>query len=484
MLTRLKVHGFKNLMDADIWFGPFTCVAGINATGKSNLFDAIEFLSKLSDQTLVQAASGIRSEGRGPVDPRSLFHRVGDRFSTEMSFEAEMVIPREGIDDLGQKAQAAVTFLRYTLRLGYRDEEGRESLGPLELLSEELRYISKVKHPLHFPHTKEWLNSVVKGTRGSAFISTEGDEANRIIQFHQDRSSGRPRPLKAKDSPRTALSSANTAEFPTALLVRREMQSWRRLQLEPTALRRPDDFNDPSRLSPDGSHLPATLHRLATRQNGGAPGRAPSDAVYARIANRVGELIEDIVEVSVDSDLKRETHTLLARGRDGTPHTARSLSDGTLRFLALSVLEQDPEFSGLVCLEEPENGIHPARVPAMIRLIQDIAVDPSEAVGPDNPLRQMIVNTHSPSVVLQIPDGSLVIADLQAGQDQRGRFTRAQFSCLAGTWRTRTDPPAPVVSKGKLLAYLNPVDPVAESNRVVDRPEVRQLMFDFSPSSG
>ncbi|NJK82768.1 MAG: hypothetical protein HC912_02110 [Saprospiraceae bacterium] len=30
-------------MDVDIQFGPFTCIAGANATGKSNLFDAIPF---------------------------------------------------------------------------------------------------------------------------------------------------------------------------------------------------------------------------------------------------------------------------------------------------------------------------------------------------------------------------------------------------------------------------------------------------------
>ena len=28
MLTRLKVKGFKNLVDVDIRFGPFTCIAG------------------------------------------------------------------------------------------------------------------------------------------------------------------------------------------------------------------------------------------------------------------------------------------------------------------------------------------------------------------------------------------------------------------------------------------------------------------------
>lgn len=44
MLTRLRVRGFKKFVDVDVRFGPFTCIAGPNGVGKSNLFDAILFL--------------------------------------------------------------------------------------------------------------------------------------------------------------------------------------------------------------------------------------------------------------------------------------------------------------------------------------------------------------------------------------------------------------------------------------------------------
>ncbi|MEC4817495.1 MAG: AAA family ATPase [Scytonema sp. PMC 1069.18] len=62
MLTRLKVSGFKNLVDVDVRFGPFTCVAGANGVGKSNLFDAIRFLSAIADRPLVEAALSVRDE--------------------------------------------------------------------------------------------------------------------------------------------------------------------------------------------------------------------------------------------------------------------------------------------------------------------------------------------------------------------------------------------------------------------------------------
>ena len=69
MPTRLKVSGFKNLVDVDIQFGPFTCIAGANGVGKSNLFDAIRFLSALAeDQTLIEAAKSGAIAGYPLVD--------------------------------------------------------------------------------------------------------------------------------------------------------------------------------------------------------------------------------------------------------------------------------------------------------------------------------------------------------------------------------------------------------------------------------
>src|SRR6185295_11809446 len=103
---------------------------------------------------------------------------------------------------------------------------------------------------LLFPHKANWRSSAVLGARHSPFyISTEGDGPNRTIKLHQDGgSSGRPLSRSAANLPRTVLSATNAAESPTALLARKEMQSWRLLQLEPSSLRRPDEFKAPIRL--------------------------------------------------------------------------------------------------------------------------------------------------------------------------------------------------------------------------------------------
>lgn len=471
MLTRLKVNGFKNLVDVDVRFGPFTCIAGANGVGKSNLFDAISFLSALADRPLIDAALSVRDEGGRTADVRNLFHRVGDEYAQEMSFEAEMIVPQTGYDDLGQEAKAAITFLRYSLTLVYHKEDNLRSLGSLEIAKEELTHITLGEadnNLLFLPKNSKWRKSAVVGRRAAPYlISTEGKGSNRHVRLHHEslegsKSGGRPLPRLASSLPRTVLSTTNAAENRTALMARREMRSWRLLQLEPTALRQPDNITilaTMPHLETDGSHLPATLYRLAhaKTQDAHEEEAARVEAqIYSSVANRLSELLQDVRQVSVDRDERRQILTLQLTDFNNTTYPARALSDGTLRFLALVALELDPDAEGVICMEEPENGIHPARIPAMLRLLKDIATDTEEPVDTDNPLRQVIINTHSPAVVQQIQDADLLVAESREMLQDGRRFKRVCFSSLSGTWREQA-PEMKVVSRGTLLSYLNPV---------------------------
>ncbi len=490
MLTRLRVTGFKNLYDVDVRFGPFTCVAGANAVGKSNLFDAIRFLSALADRPFLEAALGVRGEEGRLADIRHLFFRPTPHETPRMAFEAEMLVPPEGTDDLGQPARASITFLRYRLELAYRREEPGRPHGGFELLREELTQINKGEAGSHllFPHSRAWRETAVTGPgRRSPFISTDGEGRDRVVHRHQEGTGSRIQALRAADLPRTVLSETRALESPTALLARREMQSWRRLQLEPSALRRPDSFTAPQRVSPEGAHLAATLYRLAhtggPRGNGGP---VDPERTYARIANLVADLVPDVRQVDVERDERRELLTLRVTGADGEPHPARSLSDGTLRFLALAVLGLDPGADRLLCLEEPENGVHPARIPALIHLLREIAADAVEPVDTGSPLRQVIVNTHSPVVVANVPEEALLIAVPREVLVDGKPAQQVSFECLESSWRTHAKDGCPTVARAHLQAYLNPlVVPLpghsgrartVPPRRVMDHPALQPLL--------
>ena len=144
-----------------------------------------------------------------------------------------------------------------------------------------------------------------------------------------------------------------------------------------------------------------------------------------------------------------------------------ALSDGTLRFLALSIIELDPDAQGLLCFEEPENGIHPERISSMLRLLENLTVDVENTVGPDNPLRQVIVNTHSPSVVGLVTDENLLVAEKQEVLVEGKRSQAVNFAWLSDTWRANKNPDVRTVSRGFLGSYLNPL---AFEDSVVDIP--------------
>lgn len=457
MLTRLEVDGFKNLLDFSIDFGPFNCIAGENGVGKSNIFDAIQFLSLLADNTLMEAALSIRGTDPETADLRELFWTDGRATMESFRMAAEMIVEPKTDDDFGRPSEASSTYLRYEVRIGYEEPTNRGTLGRLVLLSEDLTYITEgeAARRVRFPHSaKHFRSAIVENRRRtkSGYITTEyPTQGETEILLHQEGHQGRPQRAPAKSAPRTIVATSNTSTTPTILAARREMQNWRFLALEPSAMRRTDRFHSSRQITANGEHLPATLYRLATETT---DDDEETQQVYARVAARLSDLV-DVSELRVDVDQVRQLLALEAREDSGVLLPARSLSDGTLRFLTLCVIAEDPTARGVICMEEPENGIHPAKMEAMVELLHDLVVDPQEP--PDerfNPLRQVIVATHSPAFVqLQNPDDLLFATETQVKAPPNGHPTPT-LRCrpLTGTWRASNGDRG--VNKGTILAYL------------------------------
>ena len=498
MLTRLKVHNFKNLDDVDLRFGPFTCIAGPNATGKSNLFDAITFLGALANRPLMEAALAVRgSEARGDV--RSIFRKTGEATASKMTFIAEMIIPENGQDELGQDAHASMTFLRYELDLAWRLDPELSPGAVLKVVREEMRHINRgdAAKILAFPHSRKWRDSVVTGERRSAYISmetaTEGTpEEDWDVVLHSDAGpkGGYARRVLARTLPRTMLSSVNNAaEHRTLVLARQEMASWTQIQFEPSALRKPDSFTAPRTMAPNGAHLPSALYTLATASRRASPDG--DQDLYARISNRLSRLIEHVSALRVDRDEQRQSLSVVITDQLQTEHAASSLSDGTLRFLALAVMESDTSHHGVLCLEEPENGIHPLRIKPIIDLLRDLAVDADLPCDGNNPLRQVIINTHSPQVAAQVAEDELVLLSQTELRSKAKSELHLNVAVLSGTWRSAYNTTIP---RGEMLLYLQPVHPEVAPHpvkvrhrRVVDREDLRpgaqQALFQADKSA-
>lgn len=447
MLTRLEVNGFKNLIDFSIDFSAFNCIAGLNGVGKSNIFDAIKFLSLIADNDLYKAAMEVRESNDGN-DPRDIFFTDGENRVKKITFAVEMILKPEVTDDFSRKTEVTSTYLRYEVEIGYSTSE--LEAPRLELINEKLNYLTKgyAVKKIKFPcSAKDFRDTVIiNKRRGKEFISKNVAEDGVLeIHIHQDKSSGRPLKIPASKTPRTVLSNINSIEHPTILAAKREMTSWRFISLEPTAMRRSNSYHDTNTISSNGNHLASTLHKLSLKNK----------SVCGIIARKLNDITR-VENVRVDIDKARELLTLEVKERSGAYIPARGLSDGTLRFLALCIMSEDPDFNGLLCFEEPENGIHPAKMNAMFELLHELAIDVHDSVSDDNPMRQMIIATHSPVMVQLQNKDDLLYADVVKVKGPFGKpVSTIRCRPLQGTWRDSADiDSVDAVSKSSIIAYL------------------------------
>ena len=415
MLVALSVKNFKSIKEARVRFGPFTCFIGHNGVGKSNMFDAIHFLSRLAERDISEAAVEVRQTSSGGHSPLDLV--FGRDPSRTIVLSADMIVPPEVNDDFDQPAKPSTTLLTYTLRLRYESDSDRllveyESLTHAKL-GDYRRFVG-------FTSSPTFRRSVALGSRrGGPLISTKGD---RIMLHGDGGSRGRPAPVGR--SPLTVVGGTNTSDYPTVLGAKREMSSWRVLHLEPSAMRSPDPrWARPHRVSPSGGRIPATLRALIARDPDG----------LAEIVYRLRQLNSDIEEIGVYVDEAGDQLALRARitGIDKWLY-ARSLSDGTLRYIALALMLVDVRDRAVLCIEEPENGVHPSRVPNLVALLRDYAVDTQEVVAPDNPLRQVILNSHSPEVARQLSFNDIIFVE-RALTSRSGPVS--VFRPVRETWR-------------------------------------------------
>ena len=381
MLTRIEIDGFKTFAGLKVDLEPFAVLVGPNASGKSNLLDAIRLLSRLATVDLRTAFSGLRGEVWEAFRATS-----GGREADRMRFAAEVLVPASVVDPWGTEVELANTRIRYEVAIRReRDAAGIERLyvdweqaSPIGLAADDWRLASGMGRPLFkYRQQRPWLRT---------------DRDNERFEIRQDGRSGRDlrRPAQAAES--TMLSSITGAEYPHLYALRKELESWRFLQLDPASLRKPSPTTAPDTLSPDGANLATVLAAIRTMADG------PDDcgALFADIATELSGVIPGVVDFDVTEDAAAREYRITITMHDETTFSSRVVSDGTLRVLALLTAMYDPRRRGLICFEEPENGVHPGRLQSFIEGLRELVAAPD---GDDAPPSQLLMTSHSPVVL-------------------------------------------------------------------------------------
>jgi predicted ATPase len=431
MITLIEIDGFKTFKDFKVELAPFQVIVGPNGSGKSNLFDALKLLSRIADNDLHTAFQELRGEAN------ELFTTLpGGRSVDRIRIAVEMLVNRK-LRDRGEgeielirdevaralRKEVALKFTRLRYELEITPRIDGYGLEQLYVTHESLKSI--------LPDSDNWCrkyglssdnNWLPSPSRNQAiFIDTklttiailesvadksEAEAKQPLIYLYPDSSlypdndlypssdkQERIRRFYTAEVQRTVLSRVDDTDHPHILAAREEFRLLRLLHLNPEALRLPSSMKASRFISTNGSNLPTMLARM----------QAEDKFALTDVSRDMANLVPGILKIRVEQDKPSDKYVIYAETSDHRSFSSQVFSDGTLRLLALATLRNDPQFHGVLCLEEPENGVHPQRLKKLAQLLRRMATNFNDPEEVDEPLRQVLITTHSP-VFISLPE--------------------------------------------------------------------------------
>ncbi|MCU0684001.1 MAG: ATP-binding protein [Polyangiaceae bacterium] len=339
MITRLQLKNFRSHAFSEISLEPINLLVGPTGAGKSNVFKALAMLQNLIHHELAELFppglgefQWVRSRWAGETDP--------------ISFEV----------DLTEVEGHAGTAFRYHLSIA-------DSPAGLYVLAEKLQQKSG-------EDDWQWVFQRRGGAkRMGEFGEVSAYEPSLLYKTLRDQ-------VATPDAPNVQAAKA----------VARALSSVGYYHLEVSELKSLGSGQSTDRIDYYGGRLPDVLACLKS-----TPEYAPA---YQAIFEGLRELLPDVETILVTQvGPGRQGIALSFKGHHGSI-SARDVSDGTALTLGLLSILHGPKRPALLCLEEPETGLHPRRLRWLFDRMVNLAY-------PDEGQRrtQIILTTHSPDLV-------------------------------------------------------------------------------------
>lgn len=319
MLKRVRVNNFRSLLNVEFRPVGVNVLIGPNNAGKTNLCSAIRFLGLTASQPLEDA---IRTSVGETWNIRNVY--TPDQ---NIEIEVECSLPYEG---------ETVDF-DYSLSLAVRAEP---------LLSGQTLRVSK-----------EILTATGAGFAQTELIRNVGGQVSLFDegQFREHRTPAHPISVEITGWRDTTMlyHLYDLGANPCASFFKAYIQNWAYYNLNPPSLRSPEVVRETAGLLSDGQNLTRTffsLHNEKPRME-----RKLIDAIRT---------LEPRLDLFTYSSPDPEHVYLYMEDQKSSRFGVQSISDGTLRFMAMAYLLLSGEDSrpdsvpGLTIIEEPENGLY------------------------------------------------------------------------------------------------------------------------------
>lgn len=324
MITELRLRNWKSFFDATLFIDPITVIIGTNASGKSNIFDALKLLSALASPIdIMDIAKNVRGGAEGII-------RRGEQM-------CNLTITMEG------------------------DKSSEQLIYEVALAFDEQRNIYIKDESLILATTKK--NLVM-------FERKELDEMNKSLVSVALYTEGKPRyqNFSAKTSVLSQIEYVNCVRRikDSTLTV---VNNLRKIRLSNPIPERMRDFAPLSKtIAEDASDLAGYLANLDEELK---------SVTYEAILKYLKPLPDrDIKSIRADKIPMTDKAMLFCTEEWTAGHTqeqsALGMSDGTLRFAGIIAMLITAEDKALILLEELDKGVHPSRAKDLVKMLKEI----------------------------------------------------------------------------------------------------------------
>ncbi|MEN8220646.1 MAG: AAA family ATPase [Pseudomonadota bacterium] len=280
----------------------FSVFLGPNGSGKTTFFDVIGFLSDC-----------LTTNVRKALENRGRFQEVISRHAKKP--EIEIIIK--------YREKARTPLITYTLAITQKDNTpivSRESLKWRR---------SKRGQPFAFLNFTQGSGEVISGE--------EPEKTDQRIHYQMDD----PTSLAIK-------TIGQLSNNPRIASLRRFIESWFLSYFIPDQARQLAVAGAMEHLSREGDNIANVVQYLADEHS----------EIVQNILRRLTERIPKLERVDSEQTIDGRLALLFKDEPFTKPFLARFASDGTLKLLAYLILLNDPKPPQLLCIEEPENGLH------------------------------------------------------------------------------------------------------------------------------
>jgi predicted ATPase len=343
-IEKIRIKNFKVYQDTEIRDLPNMCVfLGANGAGKSTLFEVFGFLS-----------DALKSNVRTALNKRGGYKEVYSRNGVgDIEIEIKFRNP-----DVEGKKQPLITY-ELCVCLG----ENNMPVVSKEVLSYRRGNRGRPYRFLEFTYGK-----------GNAIVN-ESEFESAKQEFKEQREE------QTLDSP-DILAIKGLGQFQKFNAIssfRRLLENWYVSNFQIQAAQNIEDTGLSEHLSTTGDNLAQVTKYIYEN----------FPETFQKILDKMKERVPGIDKVEAKETIDGRIVLQFSDGSFKDPFISRFVSDGTIKMFAYLVLLNDPKPHPLLCIEEPENYLHPELLIELAEEFRDYA----------NRGGQVFISSHSPDFV-------------------------------------------------------------------------------------